>query len=791
MRFPITALNRKLLRDVWDMRGQALAIALVIASGVAMFVAYLSNFESLRRSQCTYYQQQRFADVFASLTRAPARLVERIAAIPGVAAVETRVVANVVLDLPNLAEPAMGRLISVPGAQHPRLNDVFLRRGRWIDPARGDEVLVSEAFALAHGLQPGDSVPAIINGRQRRLQIVGIALSPEYVYGIPAGELFPDDRRFGIFWMDQRTLGAAFDMEGGFNDVALSLERGASVDDVIARLDRLLEPYGGRGAVPRALQTSHWMLEAELEQLQTFGFIVPAIFLLVAIFLLNVALTRALAIQRPQIAALKALGYDNASLAWHYVKWTLLIASAGAIIGIATGGWLGSAMIALYNEYFRFPVLYYEISAGVAAGAAAISLGAAAAGGVTAVRRAVRIPPAEAMRPEPPARYRASIVELPWLARRIPHAMRMVLRNIERQPMRTLASVVGIAFAVAILVVGLFFVDVINVLMDTQFSVVQRQDVTVMFAEPVSGRALYSLQTLPGVLSVEPLRSVPARIRYQHRYRNVAVQGLLETPDLNRVVDRSGRVLRLPPEGLVLSQTLADILGVERGDFVTLEVLEGARPTRTAMVADVVDEYLGLSVYMEINALHRLMREGNTLSGAYLEVDDAFEHELFERLQATPAVAGVAASRAALESFRQTMDESMGIMISINIVFAAVIAFGVVYNAARISLSERGRELASLRVLGFTIPEISFILLGELAVVTLLALPVGALLGYGLALSIVLGFESELYRFPLVVTPQAISTAMLSVIVASALSGLVVQRRLAHLDLVGVLKTRE
>jgi putative ABC transport system permease protein len=787
----LAPLDRKLLRDLWEMKGQALAIALVIASGVAMFVMYLSNFDSLRRTQSSYYERQRFAHVFASLTRAPQRLESRIAALPGVVVAETRVVADVVLDIPGMTEPATGRLVSVPSGSRPRLNDVFLRRGRWIDPARPDEVLVSEAFALAHRLHPGDRVAAIINGRQRHLQIVGVALSPEYVYSIRPGELIPDDRRFAVFWMDRRALGAVFDMEGGFNDVALALAPGASTEDALAGLDRLLAPYGGLGAMPRALQMSHWTLDNELRQLQNFGFIVPLIFLGVAAFLLNVALTRALAIQRPQIAALKALGYYNGELAWHYVKWGLAIAALGALIGVAAGSWLGSAMSTLYNQFFRFPVLQYRLSGGVAVGAAFISLGAAALGAVGAVRRAVRVPPAEAMRAEPPARYRASLVERAWMHHRVPHAARMVVRNLERHPVRTLASVVGIAFAAAILVVGLFFIDVMNVLMDMQFTVVQRQDVSVTFTEPVSARAIHEIRALPGVVRAEPLRSVPARIRFGHRYRYVAVTGLPAAPDLNRVVDRSGRVVTLPAEGLVLSRMLADILQARVGDIIRLEVLEGERPVREVVAADLVDEYMGLAAYMEIGALHRLMREGNTLSGAHLQIDEAQEAALFHRLKETPAVAGVASTRSALESFRRTMAQSMNIMTTLNIVFAGIIAFGVVYNSARISLSERSRELASLRVLGFTIAEISLILLGELAIVTLLALPLGAVLGYGLALIIVTAFESEVYRFPFVVSPQAIAWASLTVVVAAAGSGLVVRRKLDRLDLVAVLKTRE
>ncbi|MGE3274796.1 MAG: ABC transporter permease [Vicinamibacterales bacterium] len=787
----LSALDRKLLRDLWGMKGQALAVAAVIASGVTMFVTYLSNFDSLQRTQEAYYERQRFADVFASLKRAPNRLEERLRAIPGVEAVSTRVVADVTLDVPGIEEPATGRLVSLPVRGRPVLNDVVLRRGNWIDPARPDEVLASEAFTDANGLRPGDQVAAVINGRRRQLRIAGIVLSPEYVYSIRPGEIIPDNRRFGVFWMNGRALATAFDMEGAFNDVSLAVSPGGSEPEVIAALDRLLQPYGGAGAIPRRLQPSAWTLGNELAQLQSFGFVTPLIFLSVAAFILNVALTRAMALQRAQIAALKALGYSNAEVGWHYIKWALVIATVGAAGGVAAGAWLGAGMIAIYNDYFRFPLLDYRLSVDVAIGAVGGSLLVAALGAQAAVRRAVRIPPAEAMRPEPPALYRRSLAESAWITRRLTHATRMVLRNLERQPFRALASIVGIAFATAILVVGFAFIDVMDELIDQQFVVTMRQDATVTFVEPRGPSAVHAVARLPGVMRVEPQRSVPARLRSGPRSRTLAVTGLPARPALNRVVDRSGRVLSLPPGGLVLSKMLAGILDVAPGDHVRIEVLEGRRPVFDAPVASLVDDAMGLQAYMDIDALHRLLREGRTVSSVALTMDPSQADALYHRLKLVPAVAGVALTRLSLENFRTTLAENMNLMVFFNVFFAGIIAFGVVYNSARVSLSERSRELASLRVLGFTRAEISLILLGELAVVTTLALPTGAVIGYGLGLLMVSGLNNEVYRMPFIVTAPTVAWAFLTVIGATLVSALVVRRRLDHLDLVGVLKTRE
>ena len=785
------AIHRKLLRDLWLIKGQGLAISMVIAAGVAMFIMYLSNFESLRRTQEAYYERYRFADVFANLKRAPRWLERRIEQIPGVAAADTRVVVSVTLDVEDLDEPVVGRLISIPELDTATLNDVALQKGRYIEPGRSDEVLISEGFALARGLEPGDSVTAILNGRRRDLEIVGIALSPEYVYNIRPGDILPDEGRFGLFWIGREALATAFDMEGGFNDVALRLMPGASEDEVIDRLDRLLEPYGGLGAYPRSLQLSHWYLDSELVALQSVGMIIPIIFLSVAAFLLNVVLTRIISVQREQIAALKALGYSSFEVGAHYTQWSLVITAIGGAAGILGGGWLGSGMIELYNDYFRFPFLEYRLSAGVAVGAVAISLVSAVLGAFGAVRKAVNLPPAEAMRPEPPASYRASLIERAGLTRWLSQPARMVLRNLQRSPGRAMASVVGIAFAAAMLIVGLFFLDAMDELMYVQFNVAQRQDVTVTFVEPASSSALFEIQRLPGVVYAEAMRSVPVRLRHGHRSRQVAILGLAELPRLQRVVNTSLEPIALPPEGLVLTSKLAQLLEVVPGDSVQLEVLEGARPIRQATVTDLVDEYMGMSAYMEAGALHRLMREGSNLSGAFLQVDPAHAEELYRRLKLIPAVAGVALKSAALDAFNKTMDESLGIMIFFNVFFAGIIAFGVVYNAARVSLSERSRELASLRVLGLTRGEISFILLGELAAVTLIAVPLGLALGYGLAALTVAAYDTEVYRFPLVVSARTYGFSALTVLTAALISGLVVRRRLDHLDLVEVLKTKE
>lgn len=787
----MNALDQKLIRDLTHLKGQVIAIALIVACGIAALVTMMSAYDSLQLTQQTYYDRYRFADVFVQLKRAPDSLAARIAEIPGVQQVQTRVVVDVNLDVPGLAEPATGRLISIPEQQTPMLNDLFIRRGRYIEPGRRDEVLVSEAFAEANNLDIGDAIGAVINERWQQLRIVGIALSPEYIYAIEGGSLFPDNQRFGILWMNREAIATAFDLKGAFNDVALSLMPGAKQAEVIFRLDLLVKPYGGLGAYGREDQISNQLLDSEIQGLSAAAVMVPAIFLGIAAFLLNLVLSRLISTQREQIAVLKAFGYDNLAVGFHYLKLVLVITLGGAAMGTALGIWLGSLMTQVYTQYFQFPVLQYRVEPTLLLTATGISGAAAILGTMTAVRQAVSLPPAEAMRPEPPATFRATLLERLGLQRFLSPVGQIILRNLERRVLQTGLAILGISAAVAILVIGRYFEDATQYIVELQFRQIQREDVTLVFNQPLSSRARYELTNLPGVLRSEPYRSVPARLRFQHRTYLSGITGLEPQGELRRLLDQNLQPVALPEAGIILTSSLADKIGITVGDMLTLEVLEGERPTREIPVVGVVDELIGLGAYMDIQALNELMREGQTISGAYLAVDENQLEQLYAQLKQTPAVASVALRDRLIAEFNKNITGTFAAFTAVLVVFAGVIAFGVVYNVARIALSERSRELATLRIVGFTQGEIAVILLGEQAIVTALAIPLGCGMGYGLAALLSAAYDSELYRLPLVVSPSSYAYAFIVITLAALGSGWLIRRQLNQLDLIAVLKTRE
>lgn len=784
-------LNRKLLRDLATMKGQMTAVALVMVCGLSMMIMSRSLIMSLERERDAYYGAHRFADVFADLKRAPNALRTRLARIDGVGAVETRVSGALVLDLPGMKEPADGQIISLADDRPQQLNLLYLRRGRLPEVGRRHEVVISEPFADAHGFAPGDTIEATIYGARERLRIVGIGLSPEFVFEARIGETVPDPRRFGIFWMNERELAMAFDLDGAFNNVVLDLAPDADPRTVLAEVDRLLEPYGGRVAYDRTDHFSARQLNDELFGLRVASIAFPTIFLSVAAFMTSAALTRVIRLQREQIAQLKAFGYSSADVGVHYFKFALVVVVVATILGSLVGFWLGVNVVELYHQFYRFPNLTFQPDWSATLLALVASGSASFIGVAGAVRMAVRLPPAEAMRPEPPAEFKPSAIERLGLQRLVSPAFRMALRNLERKPWQALFTTIGLIFATAIPIVPGSFRDGLAYLMDFQWSLAQRQDVTLALIEPGSASALPAMAALPGVLTAEPYRAVPARIRHGHLEHRVAVTGLPRDARLNRVLDVNGNPAVLPLYGLLVSEKLAEILGAQPGDPIRIEVQEGRRPTLDTLIAGTITDFAGVGAYMEIGALRRLLNEGGTVSGAHLAVDRNRWDDFLAAVKEAPRIGALVITASTRESFNETVAEMMGTIQTIYFTFAVIVAFGVVYNSARIALSERTRDLATLRVIGFTNREIATVLIGELGLLTLLALPFGLLLGQEMARAIIDASSTETVRIPLVLTTRTYTTAVLIVVVSSAFSFAVVSRRLRHLDLLGVLKARD
>ena len=787
----MNALDRKLIRDFRRLWAQALAIALVLACGVAILLTTFGTFVSLEDTRSAYYERNRFADVFAGANRAPLWLMQDIRRIEGVRAADARISQFAVLDVPGRKETVTARILSLPATGNPRLNLPILQAGRLPSPDAVTEVAVNAPFALANDMKPGDTFHVNLNGHRREVTLTGTLLSPEFIYTIGPGALMPDNETFGVLWMPETAVAAAFDMDGAFNNVTLKLSREANTQNVIDRLDTLLEPYGGLGAYGRDVQISNSFIESELEQLKTTAMILPPIFYAISAFLVALVMSRIIALERSEIGLLKAIGYSDVEICVHYLLLAVLIAMAGTLIGWGAGTWLARALARLYAQFFDFPYLIYNLDLGTYALSGLLAIASAAMGAGRSALRAARLPPAVAMAPPAPPRFKRTWLDQAMAVLRLSQPVVMILRSLLRWPLRSALTALGLAFAVAVLVATSFFPAALDELVSTTFDRSNRQDAMLMFDPDIPETALAEVARLPGVMRAEGQQFQSVVLRHGHREKDVAIEARRPGADLARIIASDGRAVDPPSQGLMLSQRLAGQLGVRPGDIIEVEFLGRTNETHDVPVVGLVTQYIGLGAYMDLDTLSRLLRQTPQISVANLKLDAQALLQLHRVLKDTPELSGLIDMTKMRRSFEATVRQNVDIMTTIYMTVAVLITVGVAYNGARIQLSERARELASLRILGFSRGEVSFILVGETMILALLAQPLGWLLGAGIAKALADGSASDLYEIPLVLKPAGFALASLVVLTAALVSSLVVRRRLDRLDLVQVMKTRE
>jgi putative ABC transport system permease protein len=785
----VRTLRRKLVRDLFRLRYQCLTIALLVGCGIASFVAAVSAAASVTASRDAFYTDARFADVFAHLKSAPRPVLDRLRELPGVATVTGRVVGDFRLMIDGSDEAVVAHFVSVGAAAETELDRTLIVSGRQVEPGSSDEIVLSATFAETWKLLPGQAVTAVINGRRAKLRIVGIAVSPEFVWASDPRTGLPDPWHFGVAWMDGEALAEAMGLVGGFNDVTIQLAVGADERETIDRVDTVLDPYGGLGAVGRADQPSSKLVDQKIGQLRKTARTLPVIFLAVAAFLLHVLLSRIVGTQREQIATMKAIGYRTRELTMHYLELALAICALGVVFGWALGVLGAKSILGVYARYFRFPSYLFRFDAWTIAVATGVAVVAGVGGTFSAVRRAVAIPPAEAMRPEAPPTYHPSPLDRAYALLR--PVSRMVLRDAARRPWRLLLSAASIALATSIVVAGSVMSDSVDEVLRLQFEVSHREAITVTLDGSRPWRAVRGLAHLPGVRYAEGERQVPVRLRAGHRTRTTGILGVGDGMDLYRLLGPDHLPLRLPAAGLSLSRPLGESLGVKAGDDLDVEVLESDRRRVRVKVAALVDDFLGIAAYMGSTELSGLMGERPRANVVLLAVDPRDIDEVIERLNDLPAVAAVSRPSVDRGLVRAEEGDVLVVMQVILALFSAAIAVGVVYNNARIAFELRSRDLATMRILGFTRGELAFVLLGEQAIQVVLGVGPGLYLGRALGGLSLRSIDQELLRIPLAVAPTSYVGAACVVLLAALLSALVVRRQSDRLDLVAVLKARD
>lgn len=788
-------LFRKLRRDVWARKGSLVALLAIAAVGVGCLVAMLGVYRDLYDARRRYYAELRLAEFTVDLKRAPAEAVAEVAALPNVRVAYGRVSVGVLLDLPGVEEPVGGTAISLPVPRRPVLNDVTLCSGMWFSGPRSREVILNDAFAKANGLKPGDRIRATLVDSQYDLLMVGTAMSPEFVYLLPPGGFAPDDARFGVLYLPEDFLRDAADLSGACNQI-LGWCHDASrtaLDNTLRLIERRLDPWGVTNATPVHEQASVRFLADEITGVRQTAAVVPSIFLAVAALALNVLMGRLVTQQRTTIGTLLAVGYSHAAVMRHYLGFGVLVGALGGLGGAAVGAVLESMMAGLYAQFYHVPGIRGHVYPDLLLMGFGVSIGFSLIGTVKGVRGASRLAPAEAMQPPTPERCGKVIVErIPGLWRALSFRWKMILRAVLRNPYRSGVSIGAAAVSTALIVAVLSMVDALDFLMFYTFEKLAHQDVTIALRDPVGERVHGEVGGMPSVIWAEPQLVVACDLSNGSVRKRTGVTGLPRGARLSTPLDSNGNPIVVPSGGLVLSRKLAEMLDLRAGDTARLRPLVGRRTEVVAPILGSVDTYLGLSAFAELGYLSRLLGEewssnvvlANTVSGS---ADRALLGAVKERA----SVIGIERRTRALEQVQETLGESMGASIGVMVLFAGLIAFGSMLNAALVSLSERRRDVGTLRVLGFTPRQIAGVFGGESYLLSAVGVAVGVALGIGLAHLLSLAYNTELYRWPVVVRPWRLLESVVLMAIFVGVAQAVVASAVRRQDWLESLKSRE
>ncbi len=788
-----SALRKKLLRDVAGMWGQFAAATAVVLLATMVFVTFRVTYNSLIQCRDAYYRENRFADFFVNLERAPRSALRDVEAIPGVWRVQGRIVKEVPLEVPGNEGSVVGRIVSMPERRERLINDIHMVRGSYFPGTSLKEVIVNPRFCKANGLQVGDTFQATINERKEDLRIVGMAMSPEYVYVIRnVQQLAPDDESFGVIFAREAFVEDAFNLTNAFNDLAGLLRPGADVDRVLEGIEEELSTYGVYLKHGRFDQPSNRYLHEELKGVRAASRAVPMVFLLVAAAVIHVIVRRLTELQRTQIGLLCALGYTKGQVIWHYVSYALVIGVAGTVLGAVLSRWAAGLFLIMYRKFFTFPSLTVRFQASPVFFALALNCGVCIVGAGRSAWRVLKMEPAVALAPKPAEEQ--PIVHVGVLAalwQRLPLTWRIAVRNTFRNRARTLFSAGGVAVAMMILVVGRTTNDFVDFIIEHHFGKVELADVRVEFVNERPESAAYDVRHVDGVRRVEGIYQIGADLRKAWRTKFVAILGLPRENRLYRVLDRSGARTRVPPQGLIVPRMLADRLDLRPGDTVGLDPFVEDLDERDAVVRGVVDEYMGMNVYADRKHLARLLGKGPMLTGAMATVERRRLKQVMDSLDDLPGVRAVTATGQTLESFMESVEELIGVAVLVQTIAGAVIAFAVIYNASSVSIAEQERDLACMHSLGYSRRQVADIATHEVMPLGLIGVILGVPLAILVSHIIADAFETDLYRLPMVVRPVTYLTCAVLVLCFLFISRWLVRRRVYRIDIVRRLKTRE
>lgn len=777
---------RKLSRELWQRKGSLLALVAIVTIGEGCLTGLACTYFDMDLARERFYRENRLAHFSVEFKRAPLAVVDELRGLPNVAQLEARITLPVRVEWQG--DLLSGTIHSLPAGHQPLNNALSLTQGGWFD-GESPQTILNEAFGRAHSLGPGSRLRVLLQGQEQGLAVVGRARSPEYVYVIsPGSGVVPDPGRTPVLYAPFDYLQQQGDLEGACNQVLGTVVDRRQLQNTLTLLQEHLQPYGLLQATVDSEQSSVQVLAGELQGLKVSSTMLPAICLAVAALVLNVVLSRMVAQQRVVIGTLRAVGYTSWQVARHYLTVGLCIGGTGALCGLAMGVWLERVMVALYTTFYELPTIQVGFYPQVLVLGLLICLGFACLGSLGGVRSVLRLEPAESMRPAPPEIGGSVLLERwGWLWRRLSFSSKMVVRTLLRNPFRCLVTAFGSAMATALMVEAFCLGDSIKFLNDYEFRRTSHQDVTVSLREPRHWQSLGELAGLKGVEAVEGQLNVACDLTLGSRSRRVSLTGLAAGAQLYTPLDQRGHPVRPPDQGLVLSTRAATVLHAQVGDVVRLRPLVGERRESDCLVTQIVDTYLGMGAYCDLDYLSRLIGEERAASSVLLRTSGPLESQMAPR----PWIVGLNWRLASYVKMRATLDQSLGTSLGILSTFAALLSFGSVLNLALVSLSERSREVGTFRVLGLTPPEVARIFVTESYLLNGLGILAGLPLGALLVNAITRNYDTDFFRFPTLVPLHRVGLTVFLMLLFISLAQLVVLRMVRGWPWLEALKVRE
>lgn len=784
-------LFRNLLRDIKKSKGQFLSILIIVILGVTFYTGINSMFRNLSNSSIKYYQEYKLADIWVDLYKAPTGAKEKIESLSYVNESTGRIVNDASINISG--ENGTVRLITLPDTKKGIVNDIVIKAGRYFSEGDSNQCLVDQDFFKANNLELGDYIYPIINGNKVKLKVVAVVKSPEFVYTLKdSSELMPDNKKFGIVYIKQSFGEAIFDFKGYINNISIKLTNGSNTEAAKDDIKKALKNYGVKNVIDRDEQTSTMMLTEEIKKLQSMGGTFPIIFFMVASVIIYIMMGRMVENQRVQIGVLKALGFTNMQVLSYYMCYSALIAITGSLIGSIFGTYMGVGLTKLINQYFNLPLEGARIYGELVLPASILTLFFCLFAGYHSCKVVFKIMPSEAMREKSPDSGKKIIIEkwkIVW--KNIGHLWKIILRNLFRYKRRAILTSLGIIFSSAILLVALSMEDSINFMISQQYGNIQDYDIKVNLSKLVSVEELNKIKSIPHVVALEPVLETGVEITNGWRSKDVGFTALTKEPQMYKVEDKNNKPINLPDGGILISEKLANTLGVETNDRVNIKFFYPGKEKKEVTVKGIVVQYLGLSTYTSMDNLNSLLGEGMVANSAVLKLDNRnYENEVKSKLRDMAAVNSVESKTDALNALLKNMGatkSSIGVMI----ILSAILLIAVVYNIATINIFERQRELATLKVLGFKNSEIKKLIFNENYLITIFGITIGLPMGKFLGASMMSASSTDSYSFPYVIEFRTYILTIVLTIAFTVLTNFILMKKIKSIDMIEVLKNRE